>query len=340
MITKLLLPTTPKSNFSNLATAQESSILQVNDWIHYRSVRARTIFEDLVTTRKLPFQHVTDSQVDKIINILTSRVFSHQSRGRVASLIPQYREKLLVPLSKGTRINLFLLYNGGYRASPLSTERLIFEPDPTELLLLYQIALLTKEVSEIYPPSIQFSIVINNGVAHWVNDIPLESTKSYANIFRDMIQWLGAADYIKIILQSELPDFITLPKFNPTPRTDNFTKIDHKIVERFLGRICCLDEARLRHALYTLAEARWAQDLLPLINSNNGLLLRQIAHPKMLSFRPFPGGATRIQNGSLGFQESTGKLIPKLITSTMKHPHEVRAVPWTNPWNSSNPTTH
>jgi hypothetical protein len=40
-----------------------------------------------------------------------------------------------------------------------------------------------------------------------------------------------------------------------------------------------------------------------------------VAHPHSLSFRPFPGGAIRSQNGSVGFEEQGETQVPKLITS-------------------------
>ena len=85
-------------------------------------------------------------------------------------------------------------------------------------------------------------------------------------------------------------------------------------------------------ALYALAEAKWAEDLSSIPAAEGAVMMRQIADPKMLSFRPFPGGAIRAQNGSLGFQFGRNALTPKLITSESAAWHGVKWVPYRFPW--------
>jgi hypothetical protein len=333
MMPPLLLPIPPHANLAGIAVADESHVLRVNDWIDHRILSAQLIFKNLGTaTPKAVHPDVVDP-IEAILHTATNRRFNHQSRGRLAALLPAYRQKLLSCLSQGMPIRCFFLYNGGYRASPLSRAEFIFEPDQTEWLLLYQIALLGKAISGVYPPGIQFSIVINNGVSHWVNDIPLTLTESYAHLLRQMIQWLGASNHVDVVLQSEFSGFTPTPNLQPTAAPIDFSAKDHLIVERFLGRACSPDEARRQHALYVEAEAQWARDFWPFVERQHGLLFRQIAHPNMLSFRPFPGGATRIQNGSLGFSlDHQGNLTPKLITSQTIPSGQVQAVPWSHPW--------
>lgn len=276
---------------------------------------------------------------DGIANILTQRVFNFQARGRLTMLLVQVRENLERQLRKGEPLNFFLLYNGGYRAAPLPSNPLIFAPDQTELMLLHQIALLHQKVSATYPPGIRFFIVINNGVGLWVNDIPLEATQIYVHELRQMIEWMDAAGRVSVVLQSELPGFIARPLLKPVFSSTELSDKEHQLVERFLGRSCSVDEARCRQALYAIAEARWAQDLWPVISAKDGLPLRQVAHPNMLSFRPFPGGAIRIQNGSLGFQSLGGSLTPKLITSETALQKDIMAVPWIKPWTDHAPAS-
>lgn len=55
-------------------------------------------------------------------------------------------------------------------------------------------------------------------------------------------------------------------------------------------------------------------------------MFRQVAHPEMLSFRPFPGGAIRIQNGSLGFMMNNNFLSLKLITASTFQKHDVKFI--------------
>jgi hypothetical protein len=67
-------------------------------------------------------------------------------------------------------------------------------------------------------------------------------------------------------------------------------------------------------------------------------MLKQVANSEMLSFRPFPGSAIRIQNGSLGFQDLKGKLTPKLITTEAAQLHGIKLVPCILPWSEHKPS--
>lgn len=130
-----------------------------------------------------------------------------------------------------------------------------------------------------------------------------------------MIQLFGAENKVRVLLQSELVGFHPKISFEAVHMQAQLLEKEHKIVERFLGRTCSLEEAKYRSGLYQLAEAKWDEDLSPMVTANGALLMRQVAHKDMLSFRPFPGGAIRIQNGSFGFQYQNKGLKPKLITS-------------------------
>ncbi len=255
---------------------------------------------------------------DRIIKVLTNRLFNYKSKRSINQIVFKVRKNLLKQIKNGSTIHFYLLYNGGYRASPLSNEpSLIFEPDQTELMLLYQISLLRKEISKICSFDIDFSVVVNNGVAKWVNDIPISATDNYSNKIRKMIRFFGAEKNIHILLQSELNGFEPNLTFKNLENHSTISDNEHLIVERFLGRSCSREEAIYRSGIYKLAESKWAEDIAPIIKSTQGIVMRQVAHPEMLSFRPFPGGAIRIQNGSFGFHYLKNKLRPKLITSKL-----------------------
>ena len=339
MHNELLLPLINQDSTGRHPQADEYYTARVTAWINERAEQARQVWRCPVTSHKTFLQAQHQALADTIADILTHRAFNFQSRGRLTPLLPQVKQNLLRQLSRGDPIRFYLLYNGGYRASPFPDEpSLIFEPDQTELMLLYQIALLHEKVRAIYTPGIQFFIVVNNGVALWVNDIPIKATQAYASQLRRMIDWLGAAGNVRVVLQSELAQFNPRPSFKPvcTPRV--LADKDHQLVERFLGRSCSPEEAGHRHALYALAEAQWAQDLSPLVAAHDALMLRQVAHSDMLSFRPFPGGAIRIQNGSLGFQDLKGTLTPKLITTEAVQQHGIQLVPCILPWSEHEPS--
>lgn len=254
-------------------------------------------------------------RIDQLVRILLHRTFNHQSRGRLQQILPAIRSTIETKVTHGLPITFFLLYNGGYRASPFPDRQgLIFQPDQTELLLLLQISLLQQKIEEIHPPGIEFSIVVNNGVAWWVNDIPLEATETYVARLRNLIRACGASHRVQLFVQSEMPGFRFDCDFPAIHSAAPLNPADHSIVERFLGRSCSEQEARERFARYTPAESRWAEQLAPVLKEKDAIPLRQVAHPEMLSFRPFPGGAIRAQNGTVGFVEQNGELVPRLLT--------------------------
>lgn len=254
---------------------------------------------------------------DRILSVLVDPKFNYQSRGRVVRFFPSLRHRLEQTTQSMRPITFFLLFNGGYRATPWPNRlELVFQPDQTELMLLYQIALLQQKITAFYAPGIDFVIVVNNGVARWVNDIPCHLTEDYVRRLRTMIYQTGAADHVRVLAQSELPDYRDTWVGGGITVTENFTETEHRLVERFLGRSCDSAEARFRNALYSAAEAVWAEVLRPLAEAQNAVVLRQVAHPASLSFRPFPGGAIRTQNGTLGFSVRNESLIPTLITTS------------------------
>lgn len=331
----LYLPLSPQPHCQAPGLADAHTTTQIKDWLRGRYEHAKTVFSELPSPEKIARDAAPPEQINAVLNTLTQRRFNHQSRSRLGSLLGLYRQKLAGHMAQGVPIPCFFLYNGGYRASPLAQQPLIFKPDQTELLLLYQIACLTEDICKIYPPGIHFFIIINNGVAYWVNEIALTSTQAYAKGLNDMIEAMGAHERVSVVLQSAMATFDAQPSLPDVAPSPTLSEKDHRLVERFLGRPCSPLEARQRHALYAIAEAHWAQVLEPLVRVQGGLLFRQVASPQMLSFRPYPGGATRIQNGSIGFAFQDKQPTPQLITTETTGHHAIRCVPWTAPWMSS-----
>lgn len=255
-------------------------------------------------------------RLGELERLILSRRFNYQAKGRVAHLVPEMRCVLARQVGANKPITVFFLYNGGYRASPFPGRRdLIFSPDQTELMLLYQISLLQESVGRIHAPGVDFVIVVNNGVAHRVNDIPLEMTDTYIAGLRDLIALVGASSHIRVLAQSETAKGNKRELREEVPAVQPITAEDHYLVERFLGRVCLREEAQHRYALYQMEEGRWADELGCLARQEGALLMRQVASPSMLSFRPFPGGATRVQNGTLGFYRHGQDFVPSLVTS-------------------------
>ena len=267
---------------------------------------------------------------DLIIKILLRRDFNYQSFGRVAHLMPELSQRLSAVVRERRPLPIYFLYHGGYRASHTDVlEDLVFAPDATELLLLYQVARLQRALTPLYPPGISFSIVLNNGVAAFTNDIPYRLTEAYAARLKHMIQLLGADTEIEVLVQSSLNPAAKSLHTMPDMKAVAVDEIGHKNIERFLGRVCLADEATLRATRYAAAEAAWAKEMKDIVDQTSGFCMRQIAHPSCLSFRPFQGGAIRAQNGSVGFavRADEGDPVPFLVTSNTASRRELLTIP-------------
>lgn len=329
----LILPLVCHESQVDLYKADSELSLKVCSWLNTRAEFIREVWSKHSTKQEIDFSKNSIEIADEIIKVLTSRVFCYQSKRNLIKIISEVRQNLVRQINNSSTIKFFLLYNGGYRVSPISNKRsLIFEPDQTELMLLYQIALLKNKILALYGHGIEFNIVINNGVAKWVNDISTTDTENYVGQLRKMIAFFGAEKNVNIILQSELDCFNQGFTFETFQTETLLSKENHLLVERFLGRRCSEDEAKYRFALYNLAEKKWEEDLSPIIASQDGIIMRQVAHPDMLSFRPFPGGAIRIQNGTFGFHYHKNVLTSKLITSKSLNEFDILWVPYDLPW--------
>jgi len=327
----LFIPIAYDTNYIVTSNLQEEHVLWVSDWMNTKLDFIRESWKKftLLSTKNPSFE-ATATVISKI---LAHKTFNFQSKNKITNILVSVEQNIKQQLQAETPLNFFLLYNGGYRASSSEKESvLIFEPDQTEMMLLYQIALLKSKIEAIYPKGIEFTIVINDGVAKWVNDIAIANTQNYANKLREMITFFGAENCVKVLVQSELANFNPNFSFELKEEQTVLSEEDYLMVERFLGRSCNKEEAMHRAALYKLAELKWAEHLLPIVTNENALLLRQVAHPDMLSFRPFPGGAIRIQNGTFGFQYQNNTLQPKLITSKTVLDNNVKWIRYAISW--------
>lgn len=335
MSTTIILPLPPSDLKQGDAHAKADIATQERlvQWLDatVNSIRAACVEPVRVD---LPDRTARDSESlsEELTAIFLHKSFNHQSRGRLSAVLPGFRQGLQSQIDAMRPLTLYFLYNGGYRASPFPQDPTpIFYPDQTELMLLRQISLLQARIKQKYAPGIDFVIVLNNGVAAYVNDISLEETSRYAKELRNIIESLGASRFIRVLLQSEVADFSSSqskPGYKTLPK---ISQKEHSIVERFLGRPCSEQEASYRAWLYQIAETEWAKDLVPLVTRDHALLLRQVASSGMLSFRAFPGGAIRAQNGSLGFQEVDQTWVPKLISAETYSHYKIQTINWSLP---------
>ena len=300
----------PEACSQQIATTSDS-YLEISQYLHACIEEIRLIFSE--NTEK--YLNNSICEPNEILKAILSHEFNYQSRGRVAHLTPALLAAFEQTIAARKKLPIYLLLHGGYRAMVGGDRHAhVFAPDITELLLIYQIARLERKIRAIYPPGISFSIVINNGVAAYTNGIRYENTNAYVRRLRDLIARLGAEQSIWVLNQSELGCFedrmcgIDIP---PKPAID---AVEHAIVERFLGRSCSIEEASQRAAMYVQAETVWGQEIRAIVAAQSGIFCRQIAHPDCLSFRSFPGGAIRVQNGTVGFRMGPKGPVPRFVT--------------------------
>lgn len=265
---------------------------------------------------------------ERIVHALLGHRYNYQSRGKVAQHVPDAIARMTARLAEGRQPALHLLLHGGYRAgvgpdSPVHT----FAPDMTEVMLIRQIARFNAEIRAVCPVGVHVTLVINNGVAAFTNGISYDRTNGYVAALRDLIVRLGAQAHVAVLNQHELGDFAArMADIAITPAA-TITAFDHAMVERFVGRACSEAEARLKLATYLAAERAWGAQVAEIARTAHSVVCRQVASPTCLSFRPFPGGAMRIQNGALGFAVADDTLRPTMLTPANWAGSGARAVP-------------
>lgn len=288
---------------------QESSApgLMLQDWLEGRIREMRRLFaaKSRATQAAAP---------EAILATFLHHEFNYQSKGKTAHLAPGLLQTFARAIDKAAPLEVFFLYHGGYRSQVGAELAHVFAPDLTEMMLLWQVARLKARIDELHAPGLRFGIVINNGVAAYTNGIPQEATNAYVDRLRRLIDRLGASETVWVLNQAELGDFAAqMNRVEVFPKAA-ISQTDHGIVERFLGRRCSVEEARLKLAVYEQAEAVWGLQVRGLVAEAGGIFCRQVAQPACLSFRPFPGGAIRVQNGAVTFHIAGGQVSTRFVT--------------------------
>lgn len=266
-----------------------------------------------------------------IINVILSKDFNYQSKNRIAHLVGSAQEGIIRQIKKGSPLEFYLDYGGGYHAAadPSFNFGLTFHPSIAEILLVYQIVKFERKICGIYAPGVVFYIVLDDITANYVNEIPVILTEGYIKGFRALLSDMGLSDRIKILAQSETSVFSQKISRMPRPLpVSSLTQAEHENVQRFLGRVCSTEEAQERAGRYLLAESVWEPELRQI--TSIGIRFLQRASEDYFSFRSFPGGATRAQCGQMGFSFRGGKVVPTLVTTTT---HETKViVPFVLDW--------
>lgn len=252
---------------------------------------------------------------EQIFDIITSRDFNYQSKQKILfqkARITNIAEKYIYEKNP---IKLYLALGGGYKAAidTDNIENLNFHLGLGELLAVYQICRLEKKILSIYPHGIEFNIVLDNGVANYVNDIPTYQTEAYANLFRKVISKLKKEKTIKLVVQTEHYDWENESKKIKIENANEVTAEEYENIIRFLGKKCSQEEALERKAKY-LAAMSFSGSLFRNL-TDNGIWFLQFSSDNNLTFRPFPGGASRIQVGDIALKNENQEAKPFLIST-------------------------
>ncbi len=254
------------------------------------------------------------------------RVFERISRKPYCYLSKRhsagYRENFVEHANKfaasGEPIRLFYDIGAGYHASlEPGTESLSFSPSLGELFMLHQIARFDSEVKAFYSPGVRFTFVIDNLLARFVNDIPVEFTAGYCSTLRALIEELGMDDRVDLLVESEIcdeADYAAMVEERPDEHVNGFqiSEAEQRNVSRFLGYCCERYEAIERMARYRKVTPVSDRVLNAQIDS---VRMTQRATPATIAFRPFPGGDSRIQAGEVMLcRNQHGKVRPVLLT--------------------------
>ncbi|MCK6370398.1 MAG: hypothetical protein L6Q83_03565 [Gammaproteobacteria bacterium] len=280
------------------------------------------IVADLAAT-ELRCEPVAAARLPELIfGLQTGREFCYLSRARVAPYREAACAQIARDIARGEPVHYCLDIGGGYHASLRpGTDALCFAPGLGELLLLRQISRFDAGVRRLYPPGTRFSLVIDNLVAWFVNDIPTERTGAYCAKLRELIAQLALAPGIELWVESEHLTTSEFERrrgaFHAAPCADDLSCKDHDTVARFLGRACGSDEVAERTARYRAITGVSSE----LIGSRlDGLRMTQRATPETICFRPFPGADSRIQSGEVALRVTGGKpVVPMLLTSHNQH---------------------
>lgn len=258
-----------------------------------------------------------DVRVEKIYQILTSRQFTHQSKTKVSHLKAYVCKNIREDIEKNRSLEVYYDLGGGYHAD--ISEKNASKIDRygvgiSELLVIYQIKMADRKIREFYSPGIFFHIVIDNYVAYLVNDIPLEETKRYCKSLLNMIKLLKMENSIDLLVESENEFVVNNLKDTNYDSNVAITEAEYENVQRFSKCKLTYEDACKRYSAYKSICEKSDE----LINYHIGNRIRFLQYSKGgdMTFRSYPGGASRIQCGYIGFEIRDARIKPKLYTNT------------------------
>jgi hypothetical protein len=156
--------------------------------------------------------------------------------------------------------------------------------------------------------------------------VSIAKTRQYSEALRELIREVGLEALVDLLVESEqfsVDDFADqLAESAGQSGASPLSRKQHENVERFLGRSCDEAEARQRASRYKdvidVSERLLARVI-------HGIHMTQRATESTICFRPFPGGASRIQCGEVVLSRNDKqRLCPVLLTSTNRDEYSCR----------------
>lgn len=267
---------------------------------------------------------LTHATAEDIFDIIVSKEFNYQSKKHILHKKDGAIEAISRSMKHELPIKLYFAVGGGYKAAidADSISELNYAIGLGEILVIYQISRLERQIRKRYSPGILFHIVIDNGVAHYVNDIPTGKTERYAGVYREVISRLGKDDVIKLIVQTEVFDWPAEAKKIRISTANGISEEEYENILRFIGRRCSREEALFLKSKYAAAMNFSAGLLSNYIGAEMWFV--QYSHGTSLTFRPFPGGASRIQAGDIALKKENERVTPFLVSTKNFSQYDVR----------------
>ena len=237
---------------------------------------------------------------DRIFETLASREFCSLSLGRVAGCRDRVIASVTRALHRVEPIHFYYDLGGGYATRLISgAPRPVVEVGLAEVLLLHQVTQLSARVGQFYPVGIRFSLVIDNLSAFLVEDVPLTDTAVYCRNLRRLVDDLGLASMIDLIITAEsfsVADFAQAwPRGAGIPDIAALANKSQRLASRALAREHDAAGGVCPRGVHAAREA--AERLLaPMIR---GVHLTERVPVSSLGFRPFPGGEARLERGEI-----------------------------------------
>ena len=237
--------------------------------------------------------------MEKIKNCITSKEFNYQSKIKIQHQFPRMERILLKKIENREPLDFYLDLGGGYHAN-IGYEQIDKNNNAlfSELVTLLQISKFVCKISDFYSFGVRMNIILDNLVAYYVNNIELKRTELYCKQLRELIKNLEMENIVNIFLESEKPQIQKKLCHLKWESLNEITQEQYENILRFQESDISFSQAKEKYNKYIVYVSASEQE----INSIIGEQIRfvQRSDNNELTFRTFPGGASRIQCGQIG----------------------------------------